>query len=123
MVRVAGTLCLIDNIENQSISITHIACAIDLVTHYLNEALRLFNAGLVDPDLVQAEILLQWLKQREIKRVTLVEVYQYGPNSIRSAQKARFLMSILQDHGWVTPKLDGAVFEEALRKEAWEVLI
>ena len=57
------------------------------------------------------------------KLVPLPEIYQYGPNSIRDARKARNLMEILSDHGYALPSTNGAEFEGMIRKEAYEVRV
>jgi hypothetical protein len=94
-----------------------------LTQYYLNEQLRLFNSGTADPVLQDANKLLEWLRTEKRKIVTLPEIYQYGPNSIRDARKARNLMEILLEHGYVLPLNDGAKFEGKVRKEAYEVRV
>jgi phage/plasmid primase-like uncharacterized protein len=118
--RVAGILAVVDDIACPSISARWLKSGIKLVNHYLNEALRLFEAGATDPDIREAEKLWSWLQSRPKEKrtvVTLVEVYQLGPNGIRNAKRARFLMQLLEDHGYVRPTLD----PENRRKEAWSV--
>jgi hypothetical protein len=63
------------------------------------------------------------LRTERKKVVTLPEIYQYGPNSIRDARKARNLMEILSDHGYALPSTNGAEFEGMIRKEAYEVRV
>ena len=94
-----------------------------LIQYYLNEQLRLFNSGVADPSLQEANKLLEWLRTERKKVVTLPEIYQYGPNSIRDARKARNLMEILSDHGYALPSTNGAEFEGMIRKEAYEVRV
>lgn len=121
--RLAGVLALVESLYCQTISVDHMHSGIDLIYHYLNEALRLFEAGALDPDLSLAEKLLQWLKERNEAAITLIEIYQFGPNAIRNADKGRALMNILTTHGWTTPLPGGATFKGAHRSEAWQVRI
>jgi hypothetical protein len=88
-----------------------------------NEALRLFNSGIADLNLQEANKLLEWLRIKDKKIITLPEVYQYGPNSIRDTKKARQLMTILTEHGYALPSTNGAEFEGMIRKEAYEVRV
>ena len=94
---------------------------IALTTHYLNEALRLFSAGAVSPELARAQRLLAWIQGRQKEDITLVEVYRFGPNEIRDAKTARATMGILENHGWIIPLEEGVEFEGASRKKAWRV--
>lgn len=119
--RLAGVLALVDDVHCTEISVIHMRNGIHLIEHYLNEALRLFEAGNSDPDLSLAEKLLQWLKHRNQPTITLVEIYQTGPNAIRNTQTARTLMNILTEHGWVLPLNEGEVYKDIHRQEAWQV--
>ena len=60
--------------------------------------------------------LLTWCKARPGKTVSLVEIYQLGPSSVRSAKRARELMRILEEHGQAQ-----ADHLEATHKEAWRL--
>ena len=125
--RLAGVLALVDNINCASISLDWMKAGIELTTHYINEALRLFDCGVADPQLVNAEKLLIWLKQRKDangqpdRYVSLVEIYQQGPGAVRNARAARDLMRILADHGYATQYPDGVEYAGKVRREAWKV--
>ena len=125
--RLAGILALVDNSGCGSISLQWIKAGIALMTHYINEALRLFDSGVSDPQLVNAEKLLTWLRRRtdasgkSDRYVSLVEIYQEGPKAVRSAKAARDLMGILGEHGYVTPHPDGIEYAGTLRRDAWKV--
>jgi hypothetical protein len=121
--RLAGVLALVDDPHCQSVKLDYLESGIKLVQHYLNEALRLFNAAVSSPDLIQAEKLLDWLKGRAGSTVTMVEIYQYGPNAIREARTAKALMKILVEHGHAFPVDHGAEFQGKQRKEAWRLRI
>lgn len=119
--RLAGVLALVDDLHCQEVRLDYLESGIKLVQHYLNEALRLFNAAASSPELVQAEKLLEWLKGRTATTVTLVEIYQYGPNSIRDARTTKALMKILVEHGHAIPLERGVEFKGKHRREAWRV--
>ena len=109
-VRLAGTLTLVEDIQAGTVPLRHLQAAIVLADHYLGEALRLFEASEIDPDIQLAERLLLWLRSRisQISRsqVALREVYQLGPRPIRDKATALRVLSILADHGWVRPGPD-----------------
>ncbi len=94
-----------------------------LTRFYLNEALRLFNSGISDPVLQGANKLLDWLRIKQKTIVTLREIYQCGPNSIRDVKTARKLMKLLVEHGYALPSTSGAEFEGKKRMEAYEIRI
>jgi hypothetical protein len=113
--RLAGVLALVENSATGSISVECVEAGIKLVAHYLNEAIRLYEAGAADPDLREAEKLLLWCKGRPGKTVPLSDIYQFGPSSVRNAKRARELMKILEEHGQVKPTTHGK------HQEAWRL--
>lgn len=120
--RLAGNIAVFYDINCSEINTKAMSNAINLATYYINEALRLHSSSISDPMLVKAQKLLDWLQAQGKDEFTLIEIYQYGPNEIRSAKLARQLMNILLEHGWVTPLENGLVIDGAHRKEAWKLL-
>jgi hypothetical protein len=126
VLRLAAVLAGIDapEISNVSrISKVHMQNAINLTRHYLLEGLRLVNSGIADPMLQEANKLLEWFRAKKKTIVSLVEIYQYGANSIRDAKKAKQLMNVLIEHGYARPITCGVDFQGKMRKEAFEVKI
>jgi hypothetical protein len=72
-----------------------------------------------DPELVVAEATLAWLQQYEV--VHLAQVYQCGPNAVRDAKTARRILTILEEHGWLSRLDGGADLDGTHRREAWRV--
>lgn len=120
--RLAGVLSLIEHPDAYEISEHTLADAIQLAQFYLSEAMRLIASGSVDPKLRQAEQLLEWLAGQDSDIIALRSIYQFGPNSIRQASKAREIMSILGDHGWVAEIKDGAQIDGKFCREAWRIV-
>lgn len=114
--RIAGILALVEDSSCVDISAECMEAGIALVTHYLNEAMRLYEAGIADPDIKDAEKLLAWAKGRQGKLISLVEMYQYGPSSVRVASRARHLIKILEEHGHAVP------VQDERHKEVWRFL-
>ena len=122
--RLATVLAGIDasKISNFSrISSGYIRNSTILTQFYLNEALRLFNSGISDPVLQEANKLLEWLRVKQKIIVTLTEIYQCGPNSIRDVKTARRLVKLLVEHGYALPFSGEIEFEGKKRKEAYEI--
>jgi hypothetical protein len=119
--RIAGVLTLVDDLHSETITADTLANGIKLARHYASEALRLFTAGSTDPDLIMAQQLLEWLQKQDNQLVPHTEIYQYGPNAIRSAKPARRIARILAVHGWISMVKGGATIDDKHYKEVWRV--
>ncbi len=121
--RLAAVLALVEDLNVPAITGQHLAAGIKLAEHYAGEALRLFQAGRSDPDLLLAQRTLDWLLEKwDEDYVGLSDLYRLGPNSIRDATKARKMMGILEDHGWVARMKSGAEVGGQHRREAWRIV-
>jgi hypothetical protein len=121
--RIAGVLTLVHNPEAGEIDAETLGRAVAIADFFASEALRLFEAGGVSPEIMQAERLLAWLETSwHEPTIALVPIYQLGPNSIRDAATARKAVTILQNHGWLT-KLEGAGHRVAGKsvRDAWTI--
>lgn len=119
--RLAGVLALYEDIKAVEISPQQAGNGIKLAQYYIEEALRLFQASTVDPDLILAEKLLAWARERGSQYLSLVDIYQRGLNAIGDAATARKLVRILEEHGWFIPVLGGMELNKRFRREVWEV--
>jgi len=121
--RLAGILTLTDDIHTREIPLDKMADGIELAKHYTAEALRLYHAGMTDPDLVLAERLLEWLREQGRSYVWSVLIYQYGPNGIRDSRIAKRIARILEEHHWLEPVVGGMVIDGKPRRDVWKVRI
>lgn len=121
--RLAAVLSHIENPEAQQINSETLGRAALLGNFYAGEALRLFEAGYISPELQQAEKLLSWLSLSWPEdKIGLVPIYQRGPNSIRDKTAALKAVTILQDHGWLK-KLDGShIVAGQTVRDAWIII-
>lgn len=101
------------------VSAEMMACGIALAQHYAAEMLRLKGGAAITPELKQAQRLLEWWQGRASSRAHLAEIYQFGPNSLRSANAARATCAILVEHGWLTKLPSGTEMDGSPRREAW----
>ena len=121
--RLAAVLALVDDPDCDRVKELYLASGIELAQHYATEALRLFQAGATDSNLVLAERLLGWLHDGWSEpHVSLPDMYQYGPNAIRDAKTAGRIAAILEEHGWLIPVDGGAVVAGTRRKKAWRIV-
>lgn len=119
--RLAAVLTLVENLEAQQITLEKMQAGADLVNYYLHEALRIYGSFEHDPDLDLAERLLTWA-QGQGERAALVDIYQRGPNSIRSKSVATRTAKILEEHGWFVPVPGGAFIDGKKRQKVWRVV-
>lgn len=118
--RLAGVLSVFDDPDAATIDRPHMEAGIELAQFYVSEALRLFHSGIRDAKLEMAEKLLKWAQGYEF--IHLRQIYQFGPNSIRDANTAKEITTILQNHGWLLPIIDGLELDGAHRKIVWRVV-
>ncbi len=121
--RIAGVMSLIENIQAINISEQNMKNAIELTKFYESEALRLFNAGYIDPNILLAERLLNWLHNNWNKEiVSIPDIYQRGLNSISDAKTARKIVSILVEHGYMHLAEDLTEIESIKRREIFRII-
>ena len=99
--RLAGTLALIENVDTGVIALRHIEAAAELMTHYINENLRLTTGSAPDAQLIKAAKLGEWLADHHAElKICLQQIYRESISLARSAKTARHLMKILCEHEW-----------------------
>jgi hypothetical protein len=108
--RLAGVITLVGNLHATEVGSAEMQAGIILAEHYAGEAIRLFGASQIGAELQAAQRLLNWLRETwGENHVSVPDIYQRGPNSIRDARTAKKLVSILADHGWLKPVKGGAI--------------
>jgi hypothetical protein len=121
--RLAGVLRLTADLGAEEITSDDMEAGIALADHYAAEALRLFGVARVRAELHLAQRLLDWLLQDWLEPViSLIEIYQQGPNPIREKATAQKLVDILVEHGWLEKIPEGAVVAGQRRRDAWRIV-
>jgi hypothetical protein len=120
--RIAAVLTLTADIEADDVAGVEMEGGILLAQHYAAEAMRLFGASSVSANLREAQQVLAWLQTswRE-QAVSLPDIYQRGPNSIRDKSRAHRAVTILSDHGWLVPAPASKV-GDTVRRQVWHVV-
>lgn len=121
--RLAAVLALVNDLSAGEVESPHLEAGIALADHYAAEALRLFNAGRVAPDLTLACRLFDWLHNGwRDSAISLPDIYQLGPNAIRDAQTARRIVNILVEHRWLRRTQEPTTVRGVKRREAWWIM-
>lgn len=118
--RIAGVLALVEDIQTSVIGKDFLEYGLDLTQHYLEEALRLHNTSILNPDLIQAQVLSNWCSQ--FNEVYATQIYQLGPYAIRDKATAHKMIKILEEHGHLRRIEGGKGIDGKHRKDVWEVV-
>jgi hypothetical protein len=126
--RLASVLALFDDLNAAELSAIDLARGIKLANWYLGEALRLAEVGAVSDDVRLAEKLLAWLRSgwpvlspANPVLVSLVDIYQSGPGSIREKAVAERAVTVLRDHGWLVKVEGGGTVRGVRRREVFTI--
>lgn len=120
VIRIAGCLSYYFDPDSIVINEKYVSSAIEIADYYASEYLRLNESALIDPNLIQAQKLWDWISKRKIKLIYLMPIYQGGPGSLRSKAVAKQAVLILEEHGYVY-KLESQRVDGAMRSEVWGV--
>ena len=117
--RLAGVLQLVEDLGSQSINPENMALGIRLAQFYIGEMLRLHQSGAMDPDLVLAQKVLDWLKGWG-PLVSVPDLYQKGPGQVRDVKVAKKIAKLLEDNHWLEP-IGPAQVKGTQRQKVWRV--
>jgi hypothetical protein len=121
--RLAGVLTLVRDIDAGEIAAGETAAGTELAQHYAGEALRLHGGSQVSAELRLAKQALDWLMQKwDEPAISLPDLYQRGPNTIRDGKVARTVVAILEEYGWLVRIPQGAEIAGTRRREAWRIV-
>ncbi len=117
--RLAAVLAAFADPDAGEIGPDDAANACILVQHYAGELLRLGEGARVAPDLRLAARLLEWWQAQPSPAIHLAQIYQRGLNALGKAARAREIVGILVDHGWLRRLPERVVIDGKTRREAW----
>lgn len=119
--RIAGALTCFHHPVAKHIEIDWINRAIQLMDYYLSETLRIYQSGILSPDIKAAQATLSWFMQNKIETISLPQLYQNGPTIVRNAEMARKIMKILENHGRAS-RIEAQINSQSRRKEEkWKI--
>jgi len=119
--RIAGCLSMFED-EDQDIPAQTMRDACQISRYYLEEFKRITEGSIANPDLVKAQNLLEFIRDRKCyKKFYLAQIYQKGPQQLRSKELALGALKTLEEHRWIKPIKGGAKLDGKRRRDAWEV--
>ena len=119
--RVAAIIEAFEDLSSDAVGSDKMKAGIELIEHYLAEALRIYASIKDSPELRLAEETLEWLSQRSESLFSVPDLYQRGPHAIRSAKKAKTILALLQEHGWIVSVGGGAIINGVKRREVYKL--
>jgi len=120
--RIAGVLAIFEDPEAASLSLRHMEQGVLLTSWYVAEAQRLLDAGPVDDTLAQAQLLLDWLKERFPDQLfDKRTIVRRGPGSVRDTKTVERLIRILVLNRHIHALPTGAKIGDHHAKQAWEL--
>lgn len=96
--RIAGVLTITNDLDAEEVGLVAMENAVTLAGWYLAEAKRLQSASRLDPKLLRAAALLEWLKGRGRADCAFREILRTGPNQVRTKAVADEAVSVLIEH-------------------------
>lgn len=99
--RIAGVLTIIDDCQAEVIEQAAMADALALVDWYVAESLRLQQAARTDPNLLQAQALLDWIRSHDEGQIDFRDILRLGPAQTRTKAAAEKAVDTLLAHGWL----------------------
>jgi hypothetical protein len=112
--RIAGVLQIVDEVNASAVKAEAMVRACELADWYLQEAARLAIEAAKPIELRDAQIVLGWIRDRGIEKVTAAFLQKHGPSPLRV--KARLDPAI---DALVT---DGCFVPDGSSRRAWRVL-
>lgn len=99
--RIAAVIAAVEKGETDQVGLGSMRCGIALADWYLREALRLAHAARLDPKLVRAQTLLDWLRATGQTETVFRDILRLGPGQTRTKAAADDAVAILIAHGWL----------------------
>ncbi|KZZ10484.1 hypothetical protein A3752_06745 [Oleiphilus sp. HI0081] len=126
ILRIAGILCLVDDLDSSEIQLNHVKNATMLVHYYLNEVKRLTEESESELLLERAQALLDWLQDKRFPEgITRRQISKSGPRPCKvrgNAKNTQKLLDILVKYGWLETLPEGTVVNGAVPKIAYQLV-
>jgi putative DNA primase/helicase len=121
--RIAGILAVIEGgMATRSISKGHLQNSLILMQWYLEESLRIRSVALIPLEVKHAEMLVLWLKERDIKLFNTSMILTKGSNQLRSKARLDPAIKVLMDNGYLQLNDPGTLIEGKKSRTSWRIL-
>ena len=119
--RLAGVLTLVDDFNATTVTSRAMNSSIKLMRFYLEEHLKLVLSGTLNPDLLKAERVLEYLIEHHDEGLfSLVEIYK-NLSIIPNKNVATRIVGILECHHHVVKYPTGHIIHGERRREVWQL--
>lgn len=99
---------------------------IKVMRFYAEEAIRLFGAGSVDEDSDNAQLLIDWIREKGLTQVGSQYLSQSAPKPVRPGAILKRALAMLEEHGHIHAIKGGARLslggKEKFYRDAWQVV-
>jgi len=121
--RIAGVLSVIDcGLASHVIDVGLVERAAEIADWYMWEALRIKRAACAPQEIIDAELVLDWIRKKSLREFWFGKALKDGPNLLRKHRvRLSAAISTLVDHGYLVENPQGTEIEGAARKESWVV--
>ena len=121
--RIAGILAVIEGgMATRSISKGHLQNGLILMQWYLEETLRIRSAALIPLEVKHAEMLVLWLKERDIKLFNTSMILTKGSNQLRRKERLDPAIKVLMDNGYLLLNEAGTLIDGKKSRTSWRIL-
>lgn len=121
-VRIAGILTVMDwGVEAREIATPYLTKGLSLVQWYLAEALRIRASAIVPASVIDAEALLAWLRDKDLKRFRSDRVLRTGPAQLRDKERMRVAIGELVSNGYLVENEAGTWVDGVKARVSWSV--
>ncbi|MBU6995603.1 YfjI family protein [Ferrovum myxofaciens] len=120
--RMAGVLAVVEGgLGTNAITADHLSRGLVLVQWYLKEALRIRGAASVPQSVTDAETLLCWLKEHDLKLFRTAPVLTSGPAQLRNKNRLMRAIAELCENGYLSPNESGVTVDGVKARKSWRV--
>lgn len=108
--RIAGVLTAAWAPHSKTVLPEAMDAGIRLAQWYLDEMLRITLTDAVSTQVKNAEALMKFFAAKGIDRTSKPQIQVYGPGRLREGKDVDEAVALLQEHGWLVPAGQGAVW-------------
>lgn len=121
IIRIAGVISLIENLDAKTIDSACMKKAIQLGSWYLQEALRLSNASSATTDYQIAAKVVEWIKSKRLVVVTVHDLNRNEVARLKGANRCREILMLLEDNHWLIRLSPETLINGKPAKESWRL--
>jgi hypothetical protein len=117
-----------NKLRTEGLSIRYARAGMALMEFYASEALRLYGTSALDDDTANAEILIDWIRKRDLPAVGVRFLNRRGPPQVRSSGPLKRAIEVLIDNNHLVRIAGGATLrlepegKEVFYKDAYTVV-